>query len=94
MAASRAIRRNMWRALHRTIGITWEQFRTGNAKALLLSAEASAARRVPAPTLLLQAEQDRPELPAKARVARAARVPNGPRTLPTILSTPRRGTAE
>lgn len=40
-----------------------------------LSAEASEARRVPAPTLLLQAEQDRPELPAKARVARAARVP-------------------
>lgn len=40
-----------------------------------LSAEASEARRLPAPTLLLQAEQDRPDLPAKARAARAARVP-------------------
>lgn len=40
-----------------------------------LSAEASEARRVPAPTRLLQAEQDRPDLPAKARVARAARAP-------------------
>jgi transcriptional regulator with XRE-family HTH domain len=40
-----------------------------------LSAEAMEARRLPHPTLLLQAEQDRPDLPAKARVARAARVP-------------------
>ena len=75
MSASRAVRRNMWRVLHRATGITWGQFRTGNAKALPLSAEASEARRLPAPTLLLQAEQDRPDIPAKARVARAARVP-------------------
>jgi transcriptional regulator with XRE-family HTH domain len=40
-----------------------------------LSEETREARRVPAPTLLLQAEQDRPDLPAKARVARTARVP-------------------
>lgn len=40
-----------------------------------LSAEASEARRMPSPTLLLQAEQDRPALPAKARVVRAVRIP-------------------
>jgi transcriptional regulator with XRE-family HTH domain len=40
-----------------------------------LSVEASEARRLPPPTLLLHAEQDRPDIPAKARVARAARVP-------------------
>jgi hypothetical protein len=40
-----------------------------------LSEAAQHARRPPAPTLLLGAEQERPDIPAKARVARAARVP-------------------
>lgn len=40
-----------------------------------LSAEAIEARRLPHPVDLLQAEQDRPALTARARVARAIRVP-------------------
>lgn len=42
-----------------------------------LSAEALDARRLPHPTLLLQAEQDRLDIPTKPRVARAVRVPRG-----------------
>ena len=34
-------------------------------------------REQPHPTMLLQAEQDRPEIPANARIARAVRVPKG-----------------
>jgi hypothetical protein len=40
-----------------------------------LSQAAQHVRRPPAPTLLLGADQERPEISAKARVARAARVP-------------------
>lgn len=42
---------------------------------LPLSEAAQDARRPPAPALLLGADQERPEIPAKARVARAARTP-------------------
>lgn len=40
-----------------------------------LSDTASTARRPPAPALLLEAEQERPDIPAKARVARPKRAP-------------------
>lgn len=40
-----------------------------------LSKKAREARRPPAPGLLVEAIQDRPDIPAKARVARALRVP-------------------
>lgn len=40
-----------------------------------LSSAARDARRPQAPTLLLDAEQERPDLPAKARVVRAKRTP-------------------
>jgi hypothetical protein len=40
---------------------------------LPLSQVAQDARRLPAPTLLVGADQERPDIPAKARVARAAR---------------------
>lgn len=43
---------------------------------MALSEEAKAARRLPHPVLLLQAEHDSPELPVtKTRVVRAVRVP-------------------
>lgn len=40
-----------------------------------LSPAAVAARRPPAPTLLLEADQTRPEVPTKPRLARALRTP-------------------
>lgn len=40
-----------------------------------LSPETIEARRVPHPTSLLKAEQDRPVIPTKARIAHAIRVP-------------------
>jgi hypothetical protein len=40
-----------------------------------LSQTAQNLRRLPAPALLLSADQERPDIPAKARAARAARVP-------------------
>ena len=40
-----------------------------------LSRAAKDARRPPAPALLLEAEQDRPDVPARARVVRAVRTP-------------------
>lgn len=40
-----------------------------------LSAEAIEARRLPHPVDLLQAEHDRPDFPARARVGRGVRVP-------------------
>ena len=40
-----------------------------------LSAAARDARRPPVPTLLLEGEQERPEIPAKARAARPRRTP-------------------
>ena len=42
---------------------------------VLLSPAAQDAQLPPAPALLLEAEQDRPEFPAKARTVRARRVP-------------------
>ena len=41
-----------------------------------LSSAAQDARRPPAPALLLGAEQDRPDIPAKARTVRARRTPS------------------
>ena len=40
-----------------------------------LSRAAQDARRPPSPALLLEADQDRPDVPAKARTVRAARTP-------------------
>ena len=40
-----------------------------------LSRDAQNARRPPAPVLLLEAEQDRPRVPAKARMVVAVRTP-------------------
>lgn len=40
-----------------------------------LSREAQDARRPPAPALLLEADQDRPDIPAKARTVAALRTP-------------------
>ena len=45
--------------------------RSPDHHAIPLSAAARDARRPPAPSLLLEAEQVRPDMPAKARVARA-----------------------
>ena len=46
-----------------------------SARPLPLSEEAQKARRAPSPTGLLVANHDRPDIPAKARIARPARAP-------------------
>ena len=48
---------------------------TPKYRAVPLSRAAQDARRPPAPVLLLEAEPDRPDVPAKARTVRAARIP-------------------
>ena len=52
-----------------------EAVRTPECQRIPLSSAARDARRPRAPALLLQAEQDGPDLPAKARVVRAKRTP-------------------
>ena len=49
--------------------------RTQEERRTLLSPEAQNARRPQSPTLLLEAEQQRPDISTKARVGRAARIP-------------------
>ena len=49
--------------------------RTPEESRVPLSRAAEDSRRPPAPALLVEAEQDRPDIPAKARIARAARSP-------------------
>ena len=49
--------------------------RTPGYRPVPLSRVAQDARRPPAPALLLEADQDRPSIPARARVVHAARMP-------------------
>ena len=53
------------------VGVT----RTHEFRPVPLSVAAQDTRRPPAPALLLEADQDRPDVPAKARAVRAARTP-------------------
>ena len=48
--------------------------RTPEQRRIPLSPEAQNARRPQSPTRLLEAEQERPDIPAKARVGRAVRI--------------------
>lgn len=52
-----------------------EGVRAPEHRRIPLSRKAQDARRPQAPTLLLEAEQERPDVPAKARTVRAARTP-------------------
>ena len=52
-----------------------EGVRTPERQRIPLSSAARDARRPQAPALLLEAEQDRPDIPAKARFVRAKRTP-------------------
>ena len=57
-------------------GMAWaDDGRAPARRPLPLSPAAMDARRPPAPALLLEAEQDRPDVPASARVVRAVRAP-------------------
>ena len=49
--------------------------RTPQYRPVRMSRAAQDARRPPAPALLLEADQDRPDVPAKARTIRATRTP-------------------
>ena len=49
--------------------------RTSEENRIPLSRAAEDFRRPPAPALLVEAEQDRPDIPARARIVRAARSP-------------------
>jgi DNA-binding transcriptional regulator YiaG len=53
-----------------------EGVRAPEHRRIPLSRTARDARRPQSPRLLLEAEQERPDIPAKARVGRAARTPN------------------